>query len=51
MTNVKYYKVTRCSECPEYDYVEHKGWTCKMMELPVEDKNKIPDWCPLEDVK
>jgi hypothetical protein len=47
---MKYYKITKCSECPACEYVEYKGWSCNMMQMPLDDMNEIPDWCPLEDV-
>lgn len=48
---IKIYKITRCGDCPECDYIEYKGMSCKMMHMKVVDLNKIPDWCPLEDYK
>jgi len=46
---IKCYKVTKCRECPECDYIEYKGLSCKMMDIKIDDIDKIADWCPLED--
>lgn len=47
--------VSKCSSCP-YVYFRHtEDWTghttdfCEEADLPIEDENSIPKWCPLED--
>ena len=47
--------VSKCSSCPYYHLLVVGDWTghikdfCEEADLPIEDENSIPEWCPLED--
>ena len=47
--------VSKCSSCPYYHLLVIGDWTghvkdfCEEADLPIEDENSIPEWCPLDD--
>lgn len=47
--------ISKCSSCPYYHLLAIGDWTghikdfCEEADLPIEDENSIPEWCPLED--
>ncbi len=51
----KKYIIYNCRQCPKAVFYQIFGWYCGGMNLPnkkdreIENIDKIPDWCPLDD--
>jgi hypothetical protein len=46
----KILEIYKCQEC-KHDFVHPDYYKCELTGRYIENRNKIPNWCPLKDAE